>query len=144
MAVVSSAVMTLVPESKLKGAYKTLSMLLVMFTLFTAFSSVDTDISESMNYYVKESSFYSEKTDEILLSEGEAIISRELENKLYEGGIKGTCSVRLRKECEEFRVSSVKLYGSFSEKDKKEAKNIIHLYFKEECKVIFAEESNAE
>ena len=144
LSVVSSVVMTLIPESKLKNAYKTLCLLLIIFAGFTALSSIDTDIYDGIFEYEKESSFYSKKTDEILHRESEAMFSRNLENELYEGGIECKCEAVLIKNEEAFSVSEIRVYGSFSKDEKSEAERIIYLSLKEECEVIFAEEKNAE
>ncbi len=140
-AIVSAVFTVIVPESKLKGAYKTLCSLIMLFAFFSAFSSGKSiDIKQS-DFLTDNSASISEKTDELLIDEGEKMMNNLIENKLYEGGIEAECKTEMHFSDDTMEIQRIYLYGSFSEKETDKAKRIIYDYLEKECEVIFAKKN---
>ncbi len=140
-AVVSAVFTVIVPESKLKGAYKTLCSLIMLFAFFSVFISGNNIDIKTNDAYTYGSAEISERTDELLIDEGEKMMNNLIENKLYEGGIEACCETEMHLDDDTIKINCIYLYGSFSEKEKETAKRIIHDYLGEECEVIFAKEN---
>ena len=140
-AVVSSVFTVIVPESKLKGAYKTLCSLIMLFAFFSVLTSGRNIVLNNEKLYTDNSSEISEKNDELIIDEGERMMNNIIENKLYEGGIKAECRAEMMFSDDTLKIRCIYLYGSYSENEKEAAKRIIKEFLKEECEVIFAREN---
>ena len=135
-ALVSAVLITVVPEGRLKNTYKIICALIMLFTLFSFFSSERTFDLSCLDNTDAEISI-SEKNEEILVDEGERIINNIIENKLYEGGIEVECRTEMSMIDDTLNYNCIYLYGRFSKSDKKKAKEMIYNLIKEECEVIF-------
>ena len=140
--VVISAVFTvIVPESKLKDAYKTLCSLIMLFAFFSVLTSgKNIDVKHS-DFYTDNSESISEKTNELLIDEGEKMMNNLIENKLYEGGVKAECKTEMHFSDDTMEIQRIYLYGSFSDIEADKAKRIIYDYLEKECEVIFAKKN---
>ena len=85
-AVVSAIFMAVVPENKLKSAYKVISTFIVIFSLFSAVFSLELTDVDLFTGDTKESVSLSEKTDVMLIKEGERLLDGILNEKLLEKG----------------------------------------------------------
>lgn len=142
VAIVSAVIMSVVPECRLKSSYKTLCALIILFALFSAFSSAESVDADFIRDSEKDSIYMSENTDELLIREGENVLDRMLENKLYEGGLEVKCKSEIVIEDNVMRVERVYIYGNLSKEEQEKAKDIVYLCVKEESEVIFAKESD--
>jgi len=138
-AVVSAVTLALIPESKLKNAYRTICTLIVVFSLFSAFASVSISEFDFSDTEKAISASAEEKSDELLIKEGEALINSYLSERLKEKGFDLKCKSELCKTEKELVISKVKVYGRVSEDDKAEITGIINENAKEEIKVIFSD-----
>ena len=136
-AVVSAVLTGIVPESKLKSVYKTLCAFIMLFAFFSVFTSGKGFDADSYNY-TDNSAVISEETDELLIVEGEKMMNRLIENKLYESKIEAECKAEMSLSDDTLKTDCIYLYGSFSDEDKENAKRIVCDYLKEECEVFFA------
>ena len=140
-AIVSAVFTVIVPESKLKDAYKTLCSLIMLFAFFSVLTSgKNIDVKHS-DFYTDNSESISEKTNELLIDEGEKMMNNLIENKLYEGGVKAECKTEMYFSDDKMEIQRIYLYGSFSEKETDKAKRIIYDYLEKECEVIFAKKN---
>ena len=139
-AIVSAVLSSVVPESKLKSVYKTLSSIVMLFAFFSIVSSgrnIELNLNELHSENISE---ISENTDKLLAVEGERMMNRLIENRLYEGGIDALCKTEAIISDDTVKIKRIYLYGSFSEKEKETSERILKEYLKEECEVIFAKE----
>ena len=137
-AVVSAVFIAIVPECKLKNAYKTLCALIMLVAFFSVFTTADKSGFNSFDLNRDNSSEISKKTEELLVTEGEKMMDRFIENKLYSENIEAVCKSEMQFIDDRLKISRIYLYGSFSEEEKDRAKRIIGQCLEEECEVIFA------
>ncbi len=138
-AVVSAVTLALIPESKLKNAYRTICTLIVVFSLFSALASVDISEFDFSDTEEAISDSVEEKSDELLIKEGEELISSYLSGKLKDNGFDLKCKSKLQEVKSELRISKVTVYGKVSEGEKAEIIKLINENAKEEIKVIFSD-----
>ena len=143
-AVVSAIFMAVVPENKLKSAYKVISTFIVIFSLFSAVFSLELTDVDLFTGDMKESVSLSEKTDEMLIKEGERLLDGILNEKLLEKGFDLRCESELVFYEERLKPEKIRVYGSLSSEEKEQVMEIIHDTLKEESEVIFAKEDNEE
>lgn len=138
-AVVSAVTLAVVPESKLKNTYRIICTLIVIFSLISAFTSAEIKEINFFERSVQESISYEEKTEEMLIIEGQELLNEVLDKKLSEGGFDVRCESKILIEGEKMKVERISVYGKNSETKKENAVKIIYETIGEECEVIFAE-----
>lgn len=144
MAIVTALITALVPESKIKNAYKTLCSLVVVFALFSSVSGIRDIDTDLFSDYGERSETLKEKEEELLVEEGERMLDRMLENKLYEGGIEAEVKTEMSIEAEVLTAKRIYIYGTLSDEEKERGKEIISNTVKEECEVIFARRNDVQ
>lgn len=139
-AVVSAVTLALVPESKLKNTYKTICGMIVIFSLLSAFSGVDFKEISLIESGEEISLSLEEKTDDLLVEEGENIIADFLTEKLKDAGFDAKLECILSEE----EISRITVYGQFDEGEKAEIKRVINEILKEVKSVVFASVNDEE
>ena len=140
-AIVSAVFSAVVPESKIKSAYKILCSIVMLFTFFSILSSGRNIDFKAEGIPDDEISEINEDTDRLLEKEGAMMMNRLIENRLYEGGIDAICETEMMFSADTMRIKCIYLYGSFSETEKETSERILKEYLKEECEVIFVKEN---
>ena len=143
-AIISAVTLALIPESKLKSTFRTISSFIVIFSLFSAFGAVQLDGFDFHKTEEELSISLEEKSNDLIGEEGEKVIDKLLKEKLSEAGFEVKCKSNLVETESGFEIKSVTVYGTLTAEEKEAISRLINENIKGVNEVIFVEKNNEE
>lgn len=143
-AVASAVILAVMPQSKLKNTYRIISVFIVLFSLFSAFTSSELTKDDFFYENTYDSAYLDEKTDELLVREGEELLDNILSEKLNESGFALRCESDFLIDDDKMVIDTITVYGKINDEEKERIIKIIYETVKEESEVIFAQEDYEE
>ena len=143
-AIVSAVTLALIPESKLKSTFRTISSFIVIFSLFSAFGTVQLDDYEFYKTEEEVSLSLEEKSNDLIGEEGERVIDKLLKEKLDEAGFEVKCKSNLTEGESGFEIKNITVYGTLTEGEKDVITRLINENVNGVSEVVFEEEINEE
>ena len=141
-AVVSAVTLTLIPESKLKSTFRTISSFIVIFSLFSVFGTVRLNDFDFHKTEEEVSLSLEERSNDLIGEEGENVIDKLLKEKFSEAGFEVKCKSNLVETESGFEIKNVTIYGTLTAEEKEAISRLINENIKGVNEVIFEEENN--
>ncbi len=143
VAIVSGIFIMLIPESKLKEAYKIMVTTLVIYSVLLPIVNNRYDAFD-LNSLLQENTelknkYYNESYD-VLKESAEDVLEREITSALKSENLNAVCSVTCVVENENFSVEEIVITGRFSDTEKNAISDLLKDYKTEGTKVVFAGE----
>lgn len=143
-AIISAVTLALIPESKLKSTFRTISSFIVIFSLFSAFGTVQLDVFDFYKSEEEVSLSLEEKSNDLIGEEGERVIDKLLKEKLDEAGFEVKCKSNLTEGENGFEIKNITVYGTLTNEEKEAITRLINENIKGVSEVVFEEEINEE
>ena len=143
-AIISAVTLALIPESKLKSTFITISSFIVIFSLFSAFDTVRLNDFDFYKSEEEVSLSLEEKSNDLIGEEGERVIDKLLKEKLDEAGFEVKCKSNLTEGENGFEIKNITVYGTLTNEEKEAITRLINENIKGVSEVFFEEEINEE
>ncbi len=138
VSIAAGILMYITPKNKLSSSLKALSVILLIYSIITSFSTVDFDIESNIYNHTYNKDELATAPVDILVEEAENIMKKNIEELMKTDYPDFECNPQIENTGSNgAQLNKIIVYGKYSESEKQDIVNKIESYAKNEINIEF-------